>query len=116
MKKVILTILSALCVLFSICFIACDKNDNNPPKTYSYFGVVQTLEGFEGLYVNVPDFGVCQLPTYKEGKNPNLALKEGDLISIDFGSEIQCDSRRSGRSRGDERGHAAPYLHEGTGR
>ena len=89
MKKFILTILSALCVLFSICFIACDKNDNDPPKTYSYFGVVQTLEGFEGLYVNVPDFGVCQLPTYEEGKNPNLALKEGDLISMDFGSEIQ---------------------------
>ena len=89
MKKFVLTILSALCVLFSICFIACDKNDNDPPKTYSYFGVVQTLDGYDGLYVNVPDFGVCQLPTYEEGKNPNLALKEGDLISMDFGSEIQ---------------------------
>lgn len=89
MKKFILTILSVICATFGVCFVGCDKNDNNPPKTYSYFGVVQTLEGFEGLYVNVPDFGVCQLPTYEEGKNPNLALKEGDLISMDFGSEIQ---------------------------
>ena len=88
MKKILSIILSAISAMLGIFLVSCDST-REPQKSYAYYGIVQTLEGFEGLYVNVPDFGVCQLPTYEEGKNPNLALKEGDLISMDFGSEIQ---------------------------
>ena len=89
MKKFLLTISSILCALFACFFISCDNSDNNPPKTYTYYGVVQSLDGLDGLYMQVPDFGVCQLPTYEDGKVPNLAIKAGDLLEINFSSEIQ---------------------------
>lgn len=89
MKKTLSKILSISCALLSCCVVACDNGENTPPTTYTYYGVVQTLEGFDGLYMQVPDFGICQLPTYEEGKVPNLAIKEGDLLEIKFSSEIQ---------------------------
>lgn len=87
MKKIITTILSALCLFLGISFASCDGKE--PTSTYTYFGVIQTLDGYDGLYVQVPSFGICELPTYEEGKTPNLALREGSLICMRFSSEIQ---------------------------
>ena len=89
MKKIISTISLVLSALLGVCFISCDNDSKNTPETYVYYGVVQKLEGYDGFYMQVPDFGVCELPTYEEGKVPNLALQEGDLVGLCFSSEAQ---------------------------
>ncbi len=88
MKKIIYTIFSVLCALMSPSFISTNIGDE-PTKTYTYYGVVQKFEGSEGLYLNIPEFGLCELPIYEDGITPNLAFEEDDLVSIVFSSEIQ---------------------------
>ena len=88
MKKILSIILSAISAMLGIFLVSCDST-REPQKSYAYYGIVQTLDGYDGLYVNVPDFGICQLPTYEECKTPNVTLKEGDLISLTFNAEIQ---------------------------
>lgn len=86
MKKIITTILSLLFLLVGVCFVGCGK-----PQTQvsgrSYYGVVQTLEDNEGLFVYIPEVGVCELPSYKDGEQQDITVKEGDLIRMDFEAE-----------------------------
>lgn len=91
MKKFLTVILSAICLVVGICFAGCDSNYTEPLK---YYGVVQTLEGNEGLFVHIPEVGVCELPSYEDGQK--ISAKEGDLIrmgfegpSLRFGAEIR---------------------------
>ena len=86
MKKIILTILSALCMLLGVCFVACDEET---AETYVYYGVIQTIEGQEGLYVQIPNIGLCEMPTYENDKVPNIAFREGYLVTFEFSSQIQ---------------------------
>ena len=88
MKKILSIILSAVSAVLGIFLASCD-NTREPQKSYAYYGVAQTLDGFEGLYIQIPDFGICELPTYEEGKTPNLTLEEGDLLGFYFYSEVQ---------------------------
>ena len=84
MKKIILTILFSLCVFLGVCFVACNKEE-----TYVYYGVVQTIEGQEGLYMQIPNVGFCEMPTYEKDKEPNIIFNEGYLVTLEFSSEIQ---------------------------
>ncbi len=94
MEKTVAKILSCLvaigCLLFGVCFVGCNQSQaGSLPTTHwkTYCGVVQTLEENEGLYVFIPSVGVCELPSYEEGKQQDIAVKEGDLLRMDFNAK-----------------------------
>ena len=56
---------------------------NNSKSTY--YGVVQTIELNPGLYVNIKNVGICQIPAYEKEA---LTIKEGDVLVMEFYSEV----------------------------
>lgn len=95
MKKFFIVIMSLVCFWLSVCFGGCNIGETSAsstespfaPTTTAYYGVVQTLEDYEGLYVYIPSMGVCNLPSYAEGVQSEVKLKDGDLICMTFESE-----------------------------
>ena len=104
MKKMLKWLVTMFCGLLCICFSGCNWQDVGkvfvPPTlapSTDFYGVVRTLEEYGGLVVDIPNTGVCTLPSaveegsnvFKDGfyyKNP---LKEGDLIRLRFqGTDI----------------------------
>ncbi len=78
-----LAMLLMLCM--SISLFGCDKpQGQHQVIAKTYYGVVQTLEDYEGLFVYIPEVGVCDLPSYKDGEQQDITVKEGDLIRMDF--------------------------------
>ena len=51
----------------------------------TYYGVVQTIELNPGLYVNIKNVGICQIPAYEKEA---LTIKEGDVLVMEFYSEV----------------------------
>ena len=84
MKRFLSMILSAV---MGVCFVGCDKlknQDQGQEIAATYYGVVQTLDGNEGLFVYIPEVGVCDLPS------SDITIKEGDLLRMDFdGAEVE---------------------------
>ncbi len=94
MKKLLITILSTICLLAGVCFAGCDGCEEIKlvPGTMQpctiYYGVVQTIDEQEGLFVYIPEVGVCDLPSYKDGQQQDITIREGDLIRMDFDAEV----------------------------
>ena len=91
MKKFWALLLSVLCCL---CMAGCDAVNQllgeilswgaTVPPSYApittYYGVAQTIEDNEGLFVYIDRVGVCEIPAYKE----TLDIEEGDVLVMDF--------------------------------
>lgn len=92
MKKLFALLLSAL---MCFCFAACDKpKGQHQVFSTTYYGVVQTIENSDGLFVYIPEVGVCDIPSYKDGQQQDITVKEGDLIRMDFdGAEVEFMER-----------------------
>ena len=85
MKKIKKLLTIGLAVLLMLCMsvslVGCDWY--NPPKKIvveKYFGIVQRIEGNEELIVYIPEFGVCEIPSYEN----DVTVKENDLICLEF--------------------------------
>lgn len=84
-----LAILLMFCM--SISFSGCKKPHTN--SNCSYYGIIQTEEESEKLYVFIPYFGLCIFPEYKggvevvikDGRVYEYPLKHGDVVRLDFG-------------------------------
>ena len=68
MKKLLAVLLSAL---MCFCFVGCDSLFvKHVPPSYAphtiYYGVAQTIEESDGLFVYIPEIGVCDIPAYDE--------------------------------------------------
>ena len=66
MKKLLALFLS---VLTCFCFVGCDSIFvKHVPPSYAprtiYYGVAQTIEENDGLFVYIPEIGVCDIPAY----------------------------------------------------
>ena len=95
MKKLLSIILSVVCLCMGVCFAACDKpKGQHQVFSTTYYGVVQTIENTDGLFVYIPEVGVCDIPSYKDGQQQDITVKEGDLIRMDFdGVEVEFMER-----------------------
>lgn len=96
MKKFFSLLLS---VIFCLCFAGCNAvnqllNDilrwgaTVPPSSMpvaTFYGVVQTLEDSDDLFVYIDGTGVCEIPSYKE----TLDMEEGDILRIEFHNVIE---------------------------
>lgn len=86
MKKLLALLLSALTCF---CFAGCDGFEMIklvPPSMQpctTYYGVAQTIEENDGLFVYIPEVGLCDIPSYKE----KLDIEEGDVLIMDFYTE-----------------------------
>ena len=82
MKKLLALFLS---VLTCFCFVGCDSIFvKYVPPSYQpvaiYYGVAQTIEESDGLFVYIPEIGVCDIPAYDE----QMDIEEGDVLVIEF--------------------------------
>lgn len=87
MKKIIKLLTIGLAVLLTLCMsvslVGCDWY--NPPQrtvVEKYYGIVQReeIDGNEQLLVYIPEFGVCEIPSYPD----EVTVKENDLICLEF--------------------------------
>lgn len=82
-----------LAILTCFCFAGCDLVNKilrwgatvppSAPPTWTYYGVVETQEEWDGLLVYVDGVGLCEIPW----NDAESIVKEGDLIHIDFYNE-----------------------------
>ncbi len=86
MKKLLALLLS---ILTCFCFFGCDGFEvikhvpgSMQPCT-TYYGVAQTIENSDGLFVYIPEIGVCDIPSYKE----QIDIEEGDVLVMVFYTE-----------------------------
>ena len=86
MKKLITIILTAVTAALCLGLVGCGdtQNQNPPPGTVSYYGIIEKDEASGSLLVNIPGIGLCELPGSSDGMEINIALKVQDLIRIDF--------------------------------
>ena len=79
-----------IAVVFCLCFAGCELGDFSwrvlvppslGPTPITYYGVAQTLEDNDGLFVYIPEIGVCDIPTYER---ETITVQEGDLLLIEF--------------------------------
>ncbi len=96
MKKFWALLLSVICCL---CFAGCNAVNQLlneilswgatvPPSSMpvaTFYGVVQTLEDSDDLFVYIDGTGVCEIPSYKE----TLDVEEGDMLRIEFHNVIE---------------------------
>ena len=86
MKKLLALLLS---VLTCFCFAGCDGFEMIklvPPSMQpctTYYGVAQTIEENDGLFVYIPEIGVCDIPAYDE----QMDIEEGDVLIMEFNTE-----------------------------
>ena len=73
---IILAVLLMLCIDVSI--VGC--NAPNRMIVEKHFGIVQRLEGYDELLVYIPEFGICEIPSYEN----ETTVKENDLICLEF--------------------------------
>lgn len=85
MKKMISLALSV--AMLSLCLAGCDQEGAADEKWTTYCGIVERIEFSEGLFVNIPDVGVSEIPSYEEGRQENLTIREGDVITMTFRGE-----------------------------
>lgn len=91
MKKLLSILLSVLCLFMGICFAGCDSIDKMfvkyvPPSMQpctTYYGVAQTIEDSDGLFVYIPYIGVCDIPSYDQ----QITIEEGDVLIMTFYTE-----------------------------
>lgn len=81
--KLIAIILANLTMLFGC--ISCENKIEDGSTVY--YGFITTMEENDGLYVDIPNHGICQLPSFKNGKVQNLTLKENDFIKMEFSED-----------------------------
>ena len=85
MKKLLGLVLS---VLMSFCFVGCDSlfvkyvPPSYAPRTI-YYGVAQTIEENDGLFVYIPELGVCDIPSCDN----QIDIEEGDVLIMEFNTE-----------------------------
>lgn len=79
MKKIIALFLIAATALY---LFSCNGTDED--KFSCYYGVVTELEGWTEPCVYIPDLGMCEIPSFEEGREEELNLLGGDLIAITF--------------------------------
>ena len=107
MKKLLSLLLSALLCL---CFAGCNAvnqllNDilrwgaTVPPSSApvtTFYGVAQTIEESDGLFIYIDGVGMCSLPSYKE----TIVVEEGDLLLMEFYTDevyiMECYPARFG--------------------
>lgn len=90
MKKLFALLLSVLmCFGFAGCDVlndifgeAIDGPDSIQPCT-RYYGVAQTMEGNDGLFVYIPNVGVCDIPACEK----QITIEEGDGLIMEFYTE-----------------------------
>ena len=85
MKKLFALLLS---VLMCFCLAGCDSLFvKHVPPSYQpvaiYYGVAQTIEESDGLFVYIPEIGVCDIPSYDE----QMDIEEGDVLIMEFNTE-----------------------------
>ncbi|MBO5736362.1 MAG: hypothetical protein J6S04_01010 [Clostridia bacterium] len=108
MKKIFSLLLS---VIFCLCFAGCNAvnqllNDilrwgatvpPSAPPTWTYYGVVETWEESDGLFVYIDGVGLCDIPAYEKEA---VEVKEGDLLMMDFNTDeveiMECFPARFG--------------------
>ena len=83
-----------LAILTCFCFTGCDLVNKilrwgatvppSAPPTWTYYGVVETWEESNGLFVYIDGVGLCDIPTYEKEA---VEVKEGDLLMIEFYSD-----------------------------
>lgn len=77
-----LAVLLMLCMGMSI--TACDGDIKRGPSTTqpctTYYGVAQTIGDSDGLFVYIPNIGVCDIPTYEK----QITIEEGDVLIMEF--------------------------------
>ena len=91
MKKLFALLLSAL---MCFCFVGCDSLFvKHVPPSYAprtiYYGVAQTIEESDGLFVYIPELGVCDIPSYEE----QIDIEEGDVLIMEFNKDVQIWKR-----------------------
>ena len=98
-----------LAILTCFCFAGCDLVNKIlrwgatvPPSaspTWTYYGVVETWEESNGLFVYIDGVGLCDIPTYEKEA---VEVKEGDLLMIEFYTDeveiMECFPARFGSS------------------
>ena len=98
MKKIFSLVLA---VLTCVCFAGCNLWNSIwrvqvppslGPTPITYYGVAQTMEGSDGLFVYIPEIGVCDIPTYER---ETITVQEGDLLLMEFydPAEVQIMER-----------------------
>lgn len=94
MKKFLTALLSVLWLGFGVGLAGCDRGQT---QVYSvrYYGVVQTMEEYEGLVVYIPTVGVCEFPSYEDGKQQSVTIQDGDLLCMEFQAEAVVFLERS---------------------
>lgn len=92
MKKVLAVLLS---VLMCFGFSGCDVLNNifnetirvpqsiQPLPCTRYYGVAQTVEENDGLFVYIPNVGVCDIPACEK----QITIEEGDVLIMEFYTE-----------------------------
>ena len=82
-----------LSTIFAFCFSACNYNVSEilKPNNYitTFYGVITYEEFHNGLCVNIPNVGLCTIPSAKNiyseiTEEQNATLQSGDLIAISF--------------------------------
>ena len=84
LKRLWAILLSAVSLIVGVGFVGCDNNDGAQTVVKNYYGIAQTLDGKEDLYVYVPTVGICEMPSIAV---ENSIVKEGDLLSLGFATE-----------------------------
>lgn len=84
MKKICVILLAFVCALFASCDIFKGYIPPSQGKMTTYYGVVETMEGNEGLFVNIPSVGLCDIPSYEKEQ---ITVQEGDLLMMQFSSQ-----------------------------
>lgn len=85
MKKLLAVLLSAL---MCFCFVGCDSLFvKHVPPSYAprtiYYGVAQTIEENDGLFVYIPELGVCDIPSCDN----QIDIEEGDVLIMEFNTK-----------------------------
>lgn len=91
MKKLLAVLLSAL---MCFCFVGCDRLFvKYVPPSYApctiYYGVAQTIEENDGLFVYIPELGVCDIPSCDN----QIDIEEGDVLIMEFNKDVQIWER-----------------------
>lgn len=83
MRKLLALLLSAL---MCFCFVGCDAFEgvkhvpgSMQPCT-TYYGVVETVEEYNGKFVYIDGVGHCEIPAYEK----QIDVNEGDLLVMEF--------------------------------